>query len=226
MTEIEPDTLGFGTVFEYPDPLSRNKLNEWLEKNDYDIIEENPGEFALGPEGIQISQPSQEGIAQKDNIRILYNPNASLDGFAESSFITVKNAEGADFDSVQSETQRFWEALDEEFQISDQVALLELTYQGRIRIDSQANLSYLFDDSVLEGLSALGGSRGEGKTARFESELDPRNEGWFKFTIDADHAGNPRVWGFKLVRRFSSYENVSGEEIRESIIEFVDQTKE
>lgn len=225
MTELEPESLAFGTVFEYPEPLSENKFKGWLEQEgSYDTFDTSIGTLEMSPEGLELQNPLQEGIAEKDGISILYNSDADLRGMADSAFVTVKDGDGADFSRVKEETETLWNAFNDEFEVSDQIAFLELTLQARVRVDKESKLSNYFEESILDQLSSFGEGRGEGIAGRFESEIEPTESGWYRFTLNTN-TRNPRIWEMELVQRYNSYEDIDGDEIEAAILETIDLTQ-
>lgn len=222
MADIDPKEFAVGTIFPYPEAFKEDTLTRWFSQSEFEVHGLDLGEISMGPQGIQIGGP----FAEKGNLEVLYNPDSNIDGFAKSSFITIKSVRGADSDAVIDEVREFWKNY-EELDISKDFALLEVTYPGQIRIDrSSHDFSNYFDKPDLDALGENFDASVEGAAARFKSEVSPKEPGYYTFVLDTEQSRNPSVWSFKFQYRVDSLDEIDAEELSETITAFVDRAKE
>lgn len=225
MVEFEEGSFALGIVFPYPSPVSENKLKGWLAEEDFELRTREGGGIVFGSSGgVQFETP-EEGIARRNGLRILYNADANLNGFSSSAFITAKSPEEPDHEEVISFTEEMLNWL-EGMGEAESVATYEVTIQGLIRTEDTHDLTVLFTNEALDWNESVGGSEGRGITARFESTAANDSNEWYRFLIDENARGNPNLWGVNFVRRFPSISSINGEELVNSIINFVENTGE
>lgn len=224
MVELQPNNLGIGLLFPYEQATDPKDLKAWAEEHGFKVQEEH-GEIGvgMGPDGLLVRGPGP--FATKNNIHILYNPSADLKGYAESSFITFKDDEGGDFGSVSNSLNEFLESFDgiEPRDIEQH----ELTYNGKVRISrGEHDISAFYDQSHLDTVSELGaGSGAKGVVSVFESETESAtDDGWFAFILDSREISNPRLWSYKLTRRYDPSAGIKIDNIKGTIENIVDRT--
>ncbi|WP_156037893.1 hypothetical protein [Haloferax prahovense] len=218
--EFESGSLAIGLIFPYNNPVSSDRLERWLKESGYNMIEpEAQQALNIGPEGMSIE--GEEGIAQKQGHNILFQPSANLNGFSNSSFITVKNPNNVDFESVLSGFEDLYSWIEDEVNIAEDVATIELTIQGLVRTGKNYDLSKYFSTETLDLLEEVGGSKAKGLSTKFESKANPSSSDWYQIVIDTSAVGNPNLWGLQHVLRYDSTNQIDSESILSNIDEFV-----
>lgn len=220
MGDLQPDGLSFGTVFDYPQTITYSELKGWGESEGFEMKQRPSGEISMGQEGVQIDSPN--AVGQKENIDIIFNPTANLEGVNDSMFVTLKDHSGANFDKLKEYTESLWSWLENNGYKED-IALLELILQTRVRATSHDSTSY-FDENNFETINALGEQPTEGITARFQGE-GKKGPGWYRVMIDSVGHPNPRIWLVKLTQRYESFEEIEGKKIRGDILDIIDLTE-
>jgi hypothetical protein len=216
MGDLQPDSLSFGTIFKYPQSVTYPEVRKWAESEGFDMDAQPEGGITMGQSGVQIDDPGTVG--QKDNLQILFNPQANIEGLGETMFITVKDTSGADFESLITLSESLWRWLSENGYEED-IHLLELILQTRVRANNH-NFTTFFDRSKFDTISDLGDQSVEGTTARFQGDGD-KTEGWYQLLIDSKGHPNPRIWLLKLTQRLESIDEVAEEDIRQSLRDVV-----
>jgi hypothetical protein len=208
MPQFESGTLAVGFIFPYQNPVSKSRLDDWLDEKNFKLIEEESQRgLSIGPRGVEVE--GEEGIAKRDDMRILYQPSANLNGFPNSSFLTAKNSEAVDFETVLGTVGNIKTWLDDEVDVLQDVATFESTIEGLVRTGRGYDLTEFFNSETLELVGAIGDHPAEGITARFESEADPDTNDWYRLLIDQDAVGNPNLWGTKIVTRYGQLSEIS-----------------
>lgn len=223
MPQFESGTLAVGFIFPYQNPVSKSRLNDWLEEQDFELIEEESQQgLSIGPKGVEIE--GEEGIAKRNDLRILYQPSANLNGFSNSSFLTVKDTESVSFRDVLTAGEDIETWLDDEIGVLQDVATFELTIEGLVRTGPEYDLTEFFNSETLELVGALRDYPAEGITARFESEADPDSDEWYRLLIDQDAVGNPHLWGVKIVTRYGSLSDISEDTVITPLDDLIEHT--
>lgn len=224
MPDLQPQNIGIGLLFPYEDPVDPEEFDIWLQDQDYTSRKGkrdlNVGRTPGGSLAVQGPGP----FAVKDNFHVLFNPKAELEGYPDVSFITFKDSEGGDFESISEDVNEFLSEFDF-VDISD-ISQFELTYNGKIRIEKGTHeFSNYFDTDDLEALADLGASKAKGTAAVFESvEANSREDGWYRLLLDTEQTSNPRLWFFKLTLRVDEIGDVDITEINSTIETFIDRS--
>lgn len=223
MPQFESGTLAVGFIFPYQNPVSRSRLNEYLINRDFELIDEESQQgLSIGPGGVEIE--GEEGVARRDDLRILYQPSANLNGFPNSSFLTAKDSESVEFETVLSAAEDIESWLDDEIDVLRDVSTFELNIEGLVRTSPEYNLTEFFDSDTLDLVGEIGNHPSEGITARFESEAEPDSNDWYRLMIDQDAVGNPHLWGTKLVTRYGRLSDISEEVVMDPLDDLIEHT--
>jgi hypothetical protein len=225
MASLQPQQFAVGVIFPYPEAVQESSLRAWFSQRDFQVLGSERGALSLGPEGFQIGGGS---FAEKpdDDLEVLFNQHANLEGFSDCSFVTIRTNAEMNTDQVLSEVT---EILDEygEFNIRSEKSVIELTFVGRIRINrSEHVFSNYFDRTDLDSLNEHFDSPVEGAAARFESEAEPSEGGYYKFLLDTGQSKNPNLWTYKLNYRVEHEDSIDVDGLSDTIVSFVDQAKE
>lgn len=223
MPQFESGSLAIGFIFPYQNPVSKSRLDDRLEEQDFELIEEESQQgLSIGPGGVEVV--GEEGIAKRGDLHILYQPSANLNGFPNSSFLTIKNTESVDFESVLTVSENIETWLDNEIGVLRDVATFEQTIEGLVRTGPDYNLTEFFNSETLELVGALGDDPAEGITAGFESEADPDSNEWYRMLIDQDAVGNPHLWRMKIVTRYESLSDISEDVVISPLDDLIEHT--
>lgn len=221
MPPIQPKSLALGSIFEYPEPIDVELLIDWFDEQDFEVPDTEAQTLSFGQGGIQFGQGIQVPgpIARKGGFTIVYNPNSNLNGgFPQSSFITVKDTTRARFDEVIEIYETLAEGL-ESFGIAEDIIIYEVTYEGRVRINENYNVSRYFDQDKLDNIGEIFGGPGTGAAIRVQptpnDDVDRRN--WYQFLIDSTSSNNPNFWEIKTVTRYRDHGDISEAHLTEII---------
>jgi len=225
MVEIQPQEVAVGTIFSYEEALTESELRDFFQSEGFNVNDPSQQGINIGPDG-QLALGPNPVYAQREDIQILLNLQADLQGYEYSSFITLKDQHDADFEEVLREVEKLWDNY-HEFDISQEVDTVELTYSGVIRTDrTKHNISNFVKQNVLDEVEGISDIPPGSSAIRFEPGSGEYSEGWYKLLIDATQIQNPRKWGFKLTRRYNHYSEIDSEGINEAITYIVEQSTE
>lgn len=224
MPQFESGTLAIGLIFPYENPVSESRLQTWLETEEFELIEQEERQHvAISPEGVGME--GEEGIAKKDDLRVLYQESADISQYSNSSFITIKNVEEVSFDQTVDTAMSLQEWFDEEIGIEDDISTIEVTLQSLIRIQSNSSLSSFLSNDTFDILQEFGGHQGTGNRIEFIAEEPDDPNDWYIITLDKTVAGNPNLWGARFVLRYDNISDINGENVIESFDNFLEHTQ-
>lgn len=220
MPEFESGTVAIGQIFPYQNPVGRGRLENWIRQQGFDLIDSDAQQaINVGPQGMSVQ--GEEGIAKYDDLRLLFDDDANLAGFSNSSFITIKNINNVDFTSTIEQSYNLFNWLDEELDAAEDIVTFEVTIQGLIRTGRNYTISKYLSEDSFELLSDLGGHSGEGVTVRFESSAEEDTNDWYRLLLDEKAVGNPNIWGVKLVTRYDSIDAINEGDALGDLDEFI-----
>jgi len=217
MPDFETGTLAIGTIFKYQNPLSQQRLLNWLESKDFEPLDqESQQHLAFGPEGV--SMEGEEGFAKLEDIRVLYNAQANLERYPEASFITHKNVKKVELSGPKQKTKNLVSWIEEDVQIKEDIKFFELTIDGVVRKkESRNSVDEFVNDSVKERLEESYGGPFEGTAIRGQATDDVKPKDWYKIMIDDKGPRNPHISQLKVVWRTENLDNFTEAVIDEKI---------
>ncbi|WP_152418153.1 hypothetical protein [Natrinema limicola] len=225
MPNFETGNLALGLIFPYQNPVSDDRLNDWMDENNYNpIVQDSPRALNIGPSGLEVE--GEEGVGKKDGLRLLYQSSANLNGFPNSSFITIKNTEQIEFDPVISDAKSIYSWLDEYIDVDEEIVSRELTIEGLLRVGRDHDLSNYYSGETFDLLESVGGSSAKGVTVQFESSAKPDSNDWYRILLDGKSAGNPNLWSMKMTLRYDDIDEIDQESVLSSIDELISHTEE
>jgi len=219
MTKLNPQNISIGFIFPYNLPVDEGNLANWLTQRDFQLVDsENQASVFQG--GVRI-----EGgpFAVNNQIQVLYEPEADISGFSDSSFITFKTTEDVSYDEIHSYAEDFFNTY--EGADFDTLGTVELTYNGIIRVDSGSHdFSNYFNNNKLETLTELGPSDINGAAAVIEPNINNSENGWFRMVLDTESISNPHIWNLQFQYRVDSLEDLDIDKIETTLKEFIDSS--
>lgn len=218
---IQPEGVALGTIFKYPGQISDNQFRNWARELNYTFGNISDGvEVTSGPRGMQI-QGSPRNLGQReDGFQMIYNNSGNIVGFGDCSFVTVKDIQGARFETVSDDVANLWVFL-EESNIKNQIDSLEMTLEARIQFDSPAPLTKFYRPDVIDNIESFAGNSAKGVTAQFHGDFPPSKDGWFRLLFDMPSTNNPTVWQMRFMKRYSDLESIEHEGMVDQIEEYI-----
>lgn len=221
MPTIRATSLAIAAIFSYPEPLTRSEVVEMA--RDLDFNTGNEGAISFGPEELGIQGQSVR-IGQKGRYAVAYHPRTNLKHYGQCAFLTVKDEQGADADSVLAEMQEMVEKL-EETDLLDQIEFYEVTLEGRIRVGSEYDLSSTINSSFKEELENAHGSTGRIGAVRLTSgpvDYSDETRTYYQLLLDSEETNNPQVWVTKYVRRYDKLGDYKKGDMNSDLLAVVD----
>jgi hypothetical protein len=222
MVEIQTQSIAVGTVFPYSQAFSEPDLNQYLSEHDYESTERDQQGINITAEGIGIGP--NPIYATKDTLQVLLNQESNIEGLPDSSFITIKDASDADADLVLSEVETLWKEYND-IDFDSESKFTEVTLQGRIKIDPQSHqITNLLKTNLLSQLKNITNADSKGTAVTFTSDQNKNVGGWYRLQFNSESIGNPRLWAFKIVRRYDTYKSVEIDNLIDNIKTLTENT--
>lgn len=218
---IQPNELALGTVFKYPNQINNKQFRRWAEGEDFEFDQQQEGIAIQGGSGGMRVEGAAENLGRRDDdFEVLYQEQGRINGVGDCSFVTVKDTNQARFEDLQKTVESLWSFLSDQ-NIKNQIAVLEMTLEGRVQFDDPSPLTPFYSSNSIEDIEAVTDVPAKGITVQFEADSPPEDEGWFRLLFDVASTNNPTVWNMRYQKRYPDIDSVPGDQTTESIQEYI-----
>ena len=221
MVELHPDKLSFGTVFKYQDPFQYRIIREWGRDHDFEMQDQPSGEISFGPGAVEVENPTEAG--GRDGFRIIFNPQGTLDGLGQVSFVTIQDSEGARFDELYSLVESLWSMLSDEGYEQD-IELVEFILETRIRTGSEYDFANYVNKSHLDTFAAFGDQHSDVGALRLQGDGN-KEVGWYQVGINKFGHPNPEMWTARVLKRHETYKEADWNALKQQINDLLEIAK-